>query len=77
MAARLMRSMRMEEYITEHDPDHMISWNDFIMYFSTAVRQFPRLINGHFHPIYDKCGLCLRYLRLTADDRLIILFQTI
>lgn len=65
MAARLVRSMRMGAYITQHDLDHMISWSDFIVYFSTAVRQFPQLINGHFHPIYDKCGLCFRYSRST------------
>ena len=60
MAKTLVASMRLKYFIKDKDADHMISWRDFVKFFSIAVRRYPKLINTHFVPIYNKCGLCLR-----------------
>ena len=60
MAATLYKSMRLRYFVKEEDPEHIISWKDFLKFMSVAAKQYPKLINTHFVPIYSKCGICMR-----------------
>lgn len=60
MAATLFKTMRLRYWVKEQDPTHVISWTDFVKFFSIATKRYPKLINTHFIPIYTKCGLCMR-----------------
>ena len=42
MAQSLMVGMRLKYFIKEKDPDHVISWRDFLKFFSIAVRRYPK-----------------------------------
>ena len=42
MAQSLMAGMRLKYFIKEKDPDHVISWRDFLKFFSIAVRRYPK-----------------------------------
>ena len=42
MAQSLMAGMRLKYFIKEKDPDHVISWGDFLKFFSIAVRRYPK-----------------------------------
>ena len=54
--------MRLSNYKIEQDTDHVISWNDFIKFFSSNCIAHPNLINVHFRPISRQCGLCHRQI---------------
>ena len=60
MAPRLIRQMQLNTFIKDAEPNHVISWGNFLQFFRHAIRHNQRLIEGHFVPIYNKCGLCLR-----------------
>ena len=60
MTATLFKQMRLRYFVKEDDPEHAISWKDFLKFFSIAIKRYPKLINNHFVPIYNKCGLCMR-----------------
>ena len=60
MAATLYKSMRLRYFVKEEDSEHIISWKDFLKFMSVAAKQYPKLINTHFVPIYSKCGICMR-----------------
>ena len=39
MAQALMNQMHMKAYIKEKDPEHVISWKDFLKFLSYAVQK--------------------------------------
>ena len=42
MAQSLMAGMRLKYFIKDKDSAHVISWRDFLKFFSIAVRRYPK-----------------------------------
>lgn len=60
MSNTMFRSMRLTAYKIQDDETHVISWHDFIRFFSANCLTRPNLINVHFRPIARQCGLWVR-----------------
>lgn len=60
MSRELFRSMRLYAFKSEESNDHMLTWPDFVEFFSKTCLSQPERINVHFRPISSKCGLCKR-----------------
>jgi hypothetical protein len=81
MADRLYKSMKLRAWVKERNTQHVISWKDFVTFLSHAAKTNPKLIDGHFAPIYIRCGLCMRQYdciikaETSQDDAGVILNQ--